>query len=193
MTSAGRRASLVQNLERESGGGMTLHMAKRQRDGVDGRRIDCTITGYCQTRIFDFPGVMLTEDSEVGPHVISEENGFRATIASDLECYFESVSTSRHHSIDRSLRIGVENLARTRRERRPSGELALNAHRYRFRHREFHFALNWLRNYRFGGSQFSGMILSADFGGRTPVLSCSLWLEGTRSGSPGCAGPVPHP
>ena len=34
---------------------------------------------------------------------------------------------------------------------------------------------------RFGGSQFSGMILSADFGGRTPVLSCSLWLEGTRS------------
>ena len=70
---------------------------------------------------------------------------------------------------------------------------ALNAHRYRFRHREFHFALNWLGNYRFGGSQFSGMILSADFGGRTPVLFCSLWLEGTRSGSPGCAGPVPHP
>ena len=70
---------------------------------------------------------------------------------------------------------------------------ALNAHRYRFRHREFHFALNWLGNCRFGGSQFSGMIRSADFGGRTPVLSCSLWLEGTRSGSPGCAGPVPHP
>ena len=61
--------------------------------------------------------------------------------------------------------------------------LALNAHRYRFRHREFHFALNWLGIYRFGGSQFSGMILSADFGGRTPVLSCSLSLEKSYSPS----------
>ena len=104
---------------------MTLHMAERQRKGVDGRRIDCTIIGYCQTRIFDFPGVMLTEESEVGPHVISDANGFRATIASDLECYFESISASRHYSIDRSLQIGVENLARTRRKRRPSGEFSV--------------------------------------------------------------------
>ena len=125
MSSGGRRASLVQSLEGDSGGGITLHMAERQRKGVDGRRIDCTIAGYCQTRIFDFPGVMLTEESEVGPHVIAEASGFRATIASDLDCYFNSVSASRHYSIDRSLRISVENLARRRKETKPSGELSV--------------------------------------------------------------------
>ena len=41
--------------------------------------------------------------------------------------------------------------------------------------------LLYLWFHRFGGSQLSGMILSTDFGGRTPVLSCSLSLEKSYS------------
>ena len=125
MNSEGRRASLVQSLESDSGGGITLHMAERERKGVNGRRVDCAITGYCRTRVFDFPGVMLTDDSEVGPSVILEAEGFRATISSDLERYLESVSASRHYAIDQSLRVGVADRERARAERGKSAELSV--------------------------------------------------------------------
>ncbi len=125
MNSDGRRASLVHSLERDAGGGMTLHMAERQRKGVNGRRADCTITAYCRTCVFDFPGVMLTDDSHVGPSVILETDGFRATIASDLERCFESVSASQHYAIDQSLRLCVADLAGARRQRAASAELSV--------------------------------------------------------------------
>ena len=122
MNSDGRRASLVHSLERDAGGGMTLHMAERERKGVNGKRVDCTIAAYCRTCVFDFPGVTLTDDSQVGPSIILEADGFRATIASDLKQYFESVSASRHYAIDQSLRLCVADSASARRERAASAE-----------------------------------------------------------------------
>ena len=74
----------------------------------------------------------------------------------------------------------------------PPAKLALTQRRYAIRHGIFRIFLMCLSFQRVGGSRLSGMILSADFGGRTPLLFCSLCLEGTRSGSPGCGGLVPY-
>ena len=43
--------------------------------------------------------------------------------------------------------------------------------RYQSRHRIFRISLRFFSSHRVGGSQFSGMILVTDLGGRTPVLS----------------------
>ena len=49
--------------------------------------------------------------------------------------------------------------------------MALTQQRYQSRHRIFRISLRCFSSHRVGGSQFSGMILVTDLGGRTPVLS----------------------
>ena len=105
-----RRTSLLRNKENSDNPNFSTHAAKRMAQGLEGRLTDCTITGYCQTRVFEFLSGRLVAENLVAPCLIYETDGFRAVIVSDIQKYFESVSDSQHYSIDLSLRVGVKNL-----------------------------------------------------------------------------------
>lgn len=75
---------------------------------LNGRPVECTITGYCRTFVFRFPGSYLVADEPVGHQVIYSRSGLKAAIVSDLPAYFEQdPAESLHYSIDVSLRAGV--------------------------------------------------------------------------------------
>ena len=77
--------------------------------GLGGKETVCTVTGYCRTFVFEFPGSQLTAEEPVGHQVISESGCFRATVVSDLPTYFQQgTSKFPHYSIDVSLRDGVD-------------------------------------------------------------------------------------
>ncbi len=99
-----RRESLLKSLESTKGGGLTTHAF---RPGPPGwLPAECTITGYCRTSIFDFPGSYLVE--RVNPQRIYSDGDLTAAIVSDLPVYFgEKPADSPHYAIDVSLRAHV--------------------------------------------------------------------------------------
>ena len=67
---------------------------------------------------------------------------------------------------------------------RPEGPtVALTMQRYRIRRRIFDTLLKRCIYHRFGGPQFSGMILACFLGGRTPVVSRSFSSEKSNAPS----------
>ena len=66
--------------------------------------IDCTITEYCRTQVFDFPGVIFQPAGDV-PHMRMYASGpIRAHVTTDIVDYFENAVWSRHSSISPCLR-----------------------------------------------------------------------------------------
>ena len=71
-----------------------------------GSPAECTITGYCRTSIFQYPGAYLVD--AVDHQVVYSHGDLKAAIVSDLPAYFERHSDeSLHYSIDVSLRARV--------------------------------------------------------------------------------------
>ena len=106
-----RRETLLKSLEPSEDGGFTTHSVKRGAEALGGRSVECTITGYCRTFVFKFPGVYLVTEEPVDHQVICSHSGLKASIASDLPAYFEQEpSESLHYSIDVSLRASVRSI-----------------------------------------------------------------------------------
>ena len=104
-----RRRSVLQSLETQPSGGFTTHAAKIVAAGLGGTEEVCTVTGYLQTSVFEFPGCRLTSERPIAPQTIAKRSGLTAAIVSNLPAYFQKgyASTS-HYAIDVSLRAAVE-------------------------------------------------------------------------------------
>lgn len=113
-----RRKSVLQSLKNQRSGGLTTHGAKVSAP-LGAIETVCTVTGYCRTSVFEFPGSYLTSEEPVRHQVISERSGFKATVVSDLPAYFhQGHSKLPHYAIDVSLRDGVHRVYRREVEQR---------------------------------------------------------------------------
>ena len=68
-------------------------------ESLGGRALSCTISEYCRTQIFEFPGIDFHPDGDEPHHTIYESPEARATVASDLLGYFENSPFSKHYVI----------------------------------------------------------------------------------------------
>lgn len=104
-----RRKSVLQSLEKKPSGGVTTHGAKLMTAPLGGTEVICTVEGYCQTFIFEFPGSRMTSEDSVTPQLIAESKNLKAVVVSDLPAYFlDGHSKFPHYAIDVSLRAGVK-------------------------------------------------------------------------------------
>lgn len=69
-----------------------------------GKEICCTISGYCRTQIFEFPGINFHPDVDEPHHEVYSSPSVRACVASNLVGYFENSECSSHYAISPSLR-----------------------------------------------------------------------------------------
>ena len=108
---ANRREALRKSLEPSESGGFSTHSNKAVAEALGGRAVECTITGYCRTFVFRFPGSRLVAQEPVTPQLIYSHGSLKASIVSDLPAYFEQNPTeSLHYSIDVSLRTRVRSI-----------------------------------------------------------------------------------
>ena len=82
----------------------TLAGVRTMYEGVGGREFRCTISGYCRTRIFEFPEIVFRPDGEEPHHAIYASPSVQACVASDLVGYFENSTSSKHYATSPSLR-----------------------------------------------------------------------------------------
>ena len=73
-------------------------------EGGGGKAIHCTISGYCRTQIFEFPGIDFHPDGDEPHHTLCASPEVQACVASDLMGYFENSPCSKHFAISPSLR-----------------------------------------------------------------------------------------
>ena len=85
----------------------TLAGVRLMYEGGGGEEFQCTISGYCRTRIFEFPGIDFHPDSDEPHHTICALPEVHACVASDLVDFFKSSTCSRHYAISPSLRHEV--------------------------------------------------------------------------------------
>ena len=108
-----RRKSVLESLEEKHEGGVTTYAAKLMAEPLGGTETVCTITHYCRTMLFEFPGCHTTAEDPVRPLVIWADEAFRAAVVSDLPAYFQHDSSQfSHYAIDVSLRDGVDRVYR---------------------------------------------------------------------------------
>ena len=106
-----RRENLRRSREPSEGEGFSTHSTKAVAKALGGRSVECTITGYCRTFVFRFPGAYLVAEEPIDHQVIYSHGDFRASIVSDLPAYFEQDPTkSLHYSIAVSLRASVRSI-----------------------------------------------------------------------------------
>ena len=98
---ADRQASLQPGPSKAS---FTLAGVRRMYAGIGGKEFCCTISGYCRTQIFEFPGINFHPDSAEPHHSIYASPTVQACIASDLVAYFVNSTSSKHYAISPSLR-----------------------------------------------------------------------------------------
>ncbi len=104
-----RRRSVLESLDKKPSGGTTTHAAKLAAAPLGGTETVCTITHYCRTIVFDYPGCHLISEEQDLHEVIYENETFKAAVVSDLTAYFqEGRSRFPHYAIDVSLRDGVD-------------------------------------------------------------------------------------
>ena len=109
--SKNRRETLLKSLEPSESGGVTTHSNKDVAKALGGRSVARTITGYCRTFVFKFPGSCPVAEEPVEHQVIYSQDGLKASIVSDLPAYFEQdPDESLHYSIDVSLRTNVRSI-----------------------------------------------------------------------------------
>ena len=68
-----------------------------------GKEISCTISDYCRTQIFEFPGITYHPEGKEPHQTVYASPPVRATVVSKLVDYFES-TRSKHYAISPSLR-----------------------------------------------------------------------------------------
>ena len=103
-----RVLDLQHSLEQAGEGGMTAHFAKMLAKPLNGEPVECTITGYCRTFLYDFPSAYLASGKPVDHQIIYSRDDLKVALVSDLPAYFEQqTAPSQHYAIDVSLRAGV--------------------------------------------------------------------------------------
>ena len=75
--------------------------------GIGGKEFSCTISGYCRTQIFEFPGIDVQLDSDEPHHEIYASPSVQACVTSNLVDYFVNSTFSKHYAISPSLRYVV--------------------------------------------------------------------------------------
>ena len=85
----------------------TLAWMRTGYENLGGRALSCTISEYCRTQIFEFPGIDFHPDGDEPHHTIFESLEVRATVASDPVGYFEHSPFGKHYAISPSLRYEV--------------------------------------------------------------------------------------
>lgn len=109
--SKNRRETLLKSLEPSDSGGFTTHSTKAVAKALGGRPARCTITGYCRTFVFRFPGAYLVAEEPVDHKVVYSHDDLKAAIVSNLPAYFErDPAESLHYSIAVPLRASVSNI-----------------------------------------------------------------------------------
>ena len=104
-----RRGSVLDSLTTKPSGSVTTHGAKLMATPLGGTATVCTVTHYCRTSVFEFPGCHLISQEPVLHQVICESESFKAAVVSDLNDYFkQGHSAFSHFAIDVSLRDGVD-------------------------------------------------------------------------------------
>ena len=106
-----RRASVLASLEPKHEGGGTTHAATLAAGPLGGIATVCTITHYCRTTVFEYPGCHLSTAAPVPPLMIADDEAFRAAVVSDLPAYFQQ-DVFPHYVVDVSLRDGVDHVYR---------------------------------------------------------------------------------
>ena len=76
-------------------------------EGGGGKEFHCTISGYCRTQIFEFPGINFHPDGDEPHHTIYSSPPVKACVASNLVDYFVDSTFSKHYAISPSLRYKV--------------------------------------------------------------------------------------
>ena len=82
----------------------TLFGVRQMYEGMGGREFRCTISGYCRTRIFEFPRIDFRPNGDEPHHTIYASPSVQACVASNLVEYFVKSTSSKHYAISPSLR-----------------------------------------------------------------------------------------
>ena len=82
---------------------VTLAGVRRMYAGLGGEEFPCTISGYCRTQIFEFPGIDLHTDGDEPHHTIYASPSVQACLTSNLVGYFLNSTDSEHYAIDPTL------------------------------------------------------------------------------------------
>ena len=82
----------------------TLFAVREMYEGMGGREFRCSISGYCRTRIFEFPRVDFRPNGDEPHHTIYASPSVQACVASNLLDYFVKSANSKHYAISPSLR-----------------------------------------------------------------------------------------
>ena len=85
----------------------TLAWLQRGYAGLMGEKFCCTVSGYCRTLIFEFPGVDFHPDGDEPHHEIYASDAIQACLTTDLVGYFVNSTGSRHYAISPPLRNAV--------------------------------------------------------------------------------------
>ena len=76
-------------------------------EGGGGKAFPCTISEYCRTQIFEFPGIDFHPNGEEPHHTIYSSPSVQGCVASNLVDYFVNSTCSKHYAISPSLRHQV--------------------------------------------------------------------------------------
>ena len=82
----------------------TLAGVRAMYEGAGGKEFSCTVSGYCRTQIFEFPGIDFHPDGDESHHTIYASPSVQACVASNLVDYFVNSTCSNHYAISPSLR-----------------------------------------------------------------------------------------
>ena len=106
-----RILDLQSSLAQADDGQMTANLAKALVGSLNSVPVDCTITGYYRTFLYDFPSAYLVSEKTVEHQIIYSHEGLKAALVSDLSTYFKQRSSpSQHYAIDVSLRAGAHSV-----------------------------------------------------------------------------------
>ncbi len=83
---------------------LTLSGAQLMYKGIEGEEFHCTISGYCRTRIFEFPRTSIRTNSDLPHYSVYDCSPVKASIVSNLVDYFTNEAHNLHYSISPSLR-----------------------------------------------------------------------------------------
>ncbi len=86
------------------GATVTLAGVRLMYAGAGGKEYHCTVSGYCRTRIFEFPAIDFHPDGDEPHHIIYASPTVQACIVTDVVDYFATSTSSTHYAISPSLR-----------------------------------------------------------------------------------------
>lgn len=82
----------------------TLDGAQWMYEAMGGVEMHCTISEYCRTQVFEFPGISFNPTGGLSHLRIYSSHSVQAYVTSDLPNYFKSSMSTKHYSISPCLR-----------------------------------------------------------------------------------------